>query len=147
LNIVVSIQIIALSHFEHTRSVRPSTLLNGYLVFSSVLDLAQLRTLYLLKDALPIAALFSASVGLKLVMLVIESQTKTNNLKPEYRNLPPETTSGIINRSFLWWLNEIFRLGSKGIISKNDLFELDPNLATENVGTDMREAWEKRCTF
>lgn len=144
LNLVASILIVGLSQFEYSRSVRPSTLLSGYLLLSSVLDCAQLRTLYLLGQTNPIAHVFSASWALRLVMLVVESHDKTSCLKPQYQSLPPESKSGIINRSFLWWLNQLFSIGFKGIMSESDLFELDPNLAAENVGGTMREAWEKR---
>ncbi|KAG0653052.1 abc multidrug transporter B [Hyphodiscus hymeniophilus] len=77
-------------------------------------------------------------------MLAVESQRKTSCLKPEYQCLPPESTSGIINRSLLWWLNSLFRVGLKGIISQDDLFELDSELKSDNVGRKLREAWEKR---
>lgn len=146
LNLVASSLITALSHFEHRRSSRPSTLLSGYLLLSLLLDSAQLRTLYLLGH-IPIAHVFSASWVVRLVMLVIESQDKTSCLKPEYQSLPPEARSGIINRSFLWWLNNLFAIGSKGVISENDLFELDPKLSADNVGRELREAWEKRSTW
>lgn len=147
LNLVISVQLVALSYFEHSRSVKPSTLLVGYLLFSWILDVAQLRTLYLLGQLSGIAALFSASWGLRLVMLVVESHEKVPCLRLEHQNLSPETTSGIVNRSFLWWLNKIFRIGSRGIISEDDLFELEPNLAAENVGGKIKDAWEKRCMF
>jgi ATP-binding cassette subfamily C (CFTR/MRP) protein 1 len=122
-------------------------LLSGYLLFSGLLDCAQLRTLYLLNQTNPIPDVFTASWVLKLAMLAVESRQKTSCFKPQYQGLPPESTSGIINRSFLWWLNELFRRGFKGIISESDLFALDPNMAAENIGRKMLEAWEKRGMF
>lgn len=142
-NLLASISMVGMSHLEHRRSIRPSTLLCGYLLLSVVLDSAQLRTLYLLGQ-IPIDYLFSASWVIKMVMLIVESQEKTACLKPEHQSLPPESRSGIINRSFLWWLNQLFSIGSQGIISETDLFELDSKLAADNVGKKMLEAWETR---
>jgi ATP-binding cassette subfamily C (CFTR/MRP) protein 1 len=101
----------------------------------------------MLDVGVPISATFLVIVGLKILMLLIESRGKTNYLKPDYQSLPPEATSGIINRSLLWWLNDVFKTGSKGIISQGDLFELDPKLASENAGRNMRDAWENRRMY
>ena len=144
LNLVGSVVICGLSHLEHTRSVRPSTLLCGYLFLSSLLDCAQLRTLYLKGQADPVADVFAANWILRLVLLFVESCSKTAYFKPGYQTLPPESTSGIVNRSLLWWLNRLFSIGSRGIISESDLFELDSSLVSESVCRQMREAWEKR---
>jgi ATP-binding cassette subfamily C (CFTR/MRP) protein 1 len=144
LDLVTSSLICGLSHLEHSRSVRPSSLLSGYLLLSPLLDCAQLRTLFILGKISPMAILFAASWGLKLVMLVVESQEKTSCLKTEYQSLPPELTSGIINRSLLWWLNGLFKTGHRGKITESDLFELDPALTAEHLGSNLQDAWDRR---
>lgn len=65
----------------------------------------------------------------------------------KYRDLPIETTSGIINRSFMWWINSLVVKGSKNLLSLRDLFELDRGITAEVVAERMRVAWESRCKF
>jgi len=83
----------------------------------------------------------------KFVLLLLESSEKRTYLNPEYQNLPLETTSGIINRSFLWWINGLFVQGSRRLLSLKDLLDLDEVLTAERVSGRLREAWELRCKF
>jgi len=142
---VTSILICGLSHLEQSRSVRPSTLLNGYLLISILLDCAQLRTQFLLNEFFRTAVLFVTIWALKLVMLIVESQEKSSCLKAEYQGLPPESKSGIISQSLLWWLNDLFKMGYRGIITEQDLFGLDQDLTAERVGSNLQDAWD-RCS-
>src|SRR5699024_10490853 len=111
LNVIVAIQLVVLSWMEDGRSIRPSSMLRSYLAITVVLDIAQARTLWLRRLKTPIAAVFTATVAVKAVMLLLESRKKTRYLKQAHADLPPEATSGIIIRSFLWWLNDLFRRG------------------------------------
>lgn len=127
--------------------MRPSSLLTIYLLLSALIDCAQMRTLFILNHPAFIADLFAICLGLKLVMLIVESQENTSCLKSEYKQLPPESKSGIINRSLLWWLNGLFGIGYRAPLTEDNLPELDPGLRAKVVGNQMQNAWERRSTL
>ncbi|MCJ1311900.1 hypothetical protein MMC25_005573 [Agyrium rufum] len=142
---IVSLAIIALSHVEHNRSIRPSTLLNVYLLFSLLFDVIQARTLYLMKESSSISGIFTASIGLKLALLILETQEKRPILRDPYRRLSPEATSGIFSRSFFWWLNGLFIEGFRSILTFESLFDIDAELDSRPLRDRMQEAWDQRC--
>jgi ATP-binding cassette, subfamily C (CFTR/MRP), member 1 len=65
-----------LSYIEHTRSVRPSTILNVYLLFSTLFDIVKAGTLWLRSGSHYIAAAFTSSLSLKTILLILESMEK-----------------------------------------------------------------------
>ncbi|KAH7319081.1 putative ATP-binding cassette transporter [Rhexocercosporidium sp. MPI-PUGE-AT-0058] len=125
INLVVDLEVPFLSYLEHVRSIKPSSVLTVFLLLSILLDLPQARTLYLQHDKNAIAALFSAIIGLKLVLLLLEVQNKRSYLRNPYKSLGREPTSGILNRSFFWWINGLFVTGYRGLITFDDLESLD----------------------
>ncbi|KAH8879372.1 ABC transporter [Thozetella sp. PMI_491] len=143
-NLLVAIQLAALSWLEDSRSVRPSTLLTLYLFSTIILDLAQARSLWLLGNDNTLAGLFSANLAVKLALLILEAQQKRDYLKQPYQNLSPESTSGIISRSFLFWINVLFQRGFRTSISSEDLFPLDEDLSSEKLKARLQDAWNKR---
>ena len=144
INLVVALEVPLLSYLEHVRSIKPSSVLTVFLLLSTLLDLPQARTLYLQHDHNAIAALFSAIIGLKLVLLLVEVQNKRSHLRNPYKSLGREPTSGILNRSFFWWINGLFVTGYRGLITFNDLESLDESLASKSLGYRMQRIWESR---
>lgn len=96
---------------------------------------------------IPIAAVQSAITGIKLAVLLLEMREKNSYLQFPYREYPPEATSGIINLSFVWWINQLFVMGYRKLIGKQDLFELDPRLASGPAGEQLKRVWEKHGLF
>lgn len=111
-----------LSYVEHTRSVRPSTIINVYLFFTSLFDCAIARTLWLLDGAHAVARLFTAATSAKALILVSEAWEKRSILRVQYRDLSPETTSGILGRSVFWWINPLMKLGFSNFLTEHDLY-------------------------
>jgi ATP-binding cassette subfamily C (CFTR/MRP) protein 1 len=144
-NLLLSMLILPLSYFEDSRSIRPSNLLNVYFLFSLLFEVAQARSLYLLGNIIVITELFSAQLGLKVVLLILEAQNKRKYLKPEYQQLSPEATGGIISRSLFWWLNDLFWKGSQGLVKFEDLYDLDYKLGGQIAGNKMKKSWADRC--
>jgi hypothetical protein len=107
-----------------------------------VFDATQIRTLWL-THRVAIAAVQSAILGAKLAMLILETREKTSYLKSPYKEYPPEATCGILNLSFVWWLNRLFLTGCRKIIGSTDLFDLEPGLSSGNTGERLKRAWEK----
>jgi hypothetical protein len=112
--------ILGLSYAEERKSARPSTLLNVYLLFSSLFDATQVRTLWL-TYRIHVAAVESASIGVKTMMLVFEAQPKRPYLKPPYKDYAPEEISGILHLSRVWRLNSRFITGFRKLMTMQDL--------------------------
>lgn len=138
--------VIALSWFEHNKAIRPSTLLNLYLLFSIIFDVVQVRTLYLRHDDSAILGLFTASISIKTILLLLEARTKRGYLKHPYNKFSPETTSGIFNHSFFWWLSPVLTTGFKNILTVNDLVATDQELLSESLQNQMQSSWNK-CRY
>ena len=134
--------IIGLSYVEDIKSTSPSSLLTVYLLLSILFDATQIRTLWLTHRVV-IAATQSAILGTKLTMFILETREKTSYLKSPYKEYPPEATCGIVNLSFVWWLNRLFLTGCRKIIGSRDLFALEPGLTSGNTGEMLKRAWEK----
>ncbi|KAJ5893959.1 hypothetical protein N7495_005650 [Penicillium taxi] len=136
----------ALSFAEHTRSVRPSFILNAYLFCSLLFDIARARTIWLrsvdtLGDHLAIVT--TVSVALKALLLVLEAVEKRHILRPDYVNYPSEALAGFYNRAFFFWLNPLFLRGYKNALSLKDLFVLDDELSSERLLSSFEEKWSK----
>ncbi|KIY02825.1 uncharacterized protein Z520_01290 [Fonsecaea multimorphosa CBS 102226] len=132
-----------LSCFEHSRSVTPSTIIGLYLIVSFLFGAVQMRTFYLLPGyaAKNIANLLSLSLAIKFGVLVTEAVEKRGILLDPYRDLPPEATSGVYNRSVFWWLNPLLRLGFGKTLKLDDLYDLDDKLVSANVAARFGQAW------
>ncbi|CAH0054441.1 unnamed protein product [Clonostachys solani] len=133
-----------LSFFEHSRSVRPSNLLNLYLAFSILLDVAQCRTLWLRDGNVSVAAVFTVGVVLKLAFLGVEMIEKRSILKAPYSLYPPEAIAGLLNRSVFWWINSLLISGSSSTLRLDDLFVLDSKLRSENIQPGFQHQWESK---
>ncbi|RDW80919.1 hypothetical protein BP5796_05617 [Coleophoma crateriformis] len=93
------------------------------------------------------SASINVSLSMKFLLLVLESQSKKAILKPKYRKLSPESTSGILNRSFMWWLNGLFLQDSKRLLTESMLYDLDEDLATQASGDRLQKAWDTCSQF
>lgn len=133
-----------LAQMEHRRSVRPSTVISAYLAFTILLDLAQARTLWLVGLSTPIATTFTTRLASKLVLVALEAQSKGHVLKPEYQELPPEATAGIISKSLQFWLNSLFVTGFRAKLTVDHLSRLDPDLAGAHLSHKFKNAWMSR---
>lgn len=142
LGLASSAIIIGLSYVEDIKSTRPSSLLTLYLLLSILFDATQIRTLWLTHRA-AIAAVQSAVLVTKITMLLLENREKTSYLKSPYKEYPPEATCGIVNLSFVWWLNRLFLAGCRKIIGSRDLFALEPGLSSGSTGERLKKSWEK----
>lgn len=145
LKLLVLLVVPALSYLEDRRSIQPSTILNVYLLLSLIVELLQTGTIYLQGSRYINPITIFANVGLHIILLILEAQNKRAYLRPEYQHLPPEATSGIMSRTSFWWINELFHKGSRGLITFDDLYDLDPMLGGDNVGRRMAKSWNERC--
>ena len=133
----------ALSHMEHLRSVRPSLIINLYIFFTLPLDAARARTLWLRGQSLDLAAAFTSTVSIKLVVLIVEAFEKRAILLAQYRDVSPEATSGIYSRSLFWWVNPLLRDGFRKVLTDEDLYPVDDNMRSEVVEQRLKKQWAK----
>jgi ATP-binding cassette subfamily C (CFTR/MRP) protein 1 len=144
IGLIAALLVLFLSYAEHARSVRPSSLLNVYLLLTLTFDIAQARTLFL-RSNISIASVFVAAMAGKLLLLLLEVRSKRVFLKYPYNQLPTESTSGIFNRSYFWWLNPLFVRAFRSLLSFEDLPEIDVDLSSMRLGKLFQRAWDKRC--
>jgi ATP-binding cassette, subfamily C (CFTR/MRP), member 1 len=133
--------IAALSYVEHTRSVKPSIILNGYLFFSILLDIPLVRTFWIRPGFHAIAGVFTAALGTKATLLVLEETPKS--LLVGEKSAPKETVAGVISRSVLWWCNKLLLTGSRLVIGVDDLGSIDDKFDSKKLLEQLETEWEK----
>ena len=132
-----------LSYFEHSRSVRPSFIINLYLLISIPFDVARSRTLWLSgRELQSIALVLTISTVVKAGVLVLEASNKRAILLARYQDLPPEATSNVYSRSIFWWLNPLLRTGFVKTLLLDDLYDMDPDLQANNLLRTFQRAWD-----
>jgi ATP-binding cassette subfamily C (CFTR/MRP) protein 1 len=143
LSFSASLALLYLSTLEHTRSVRPSSIINIYTLFSLLLDTPQARTLWIRRFPMPLPAIFIAGMALKALVLFLEARSKRKWLLHPYRVHAPEILVSIYNRTVLWWLNPLFLEGYQGIISFDRLFSIDKGLASSELERKFFRHWRQ----
>ncbi|KAK2049863.1 ABC transporter [Colletotrichum somersetense] len=123
LSLLASLGVGLLSWLSHEWSLRPSFVLSIYLFLSTLLDTARARTLA--------------------VMVLLESTEKRRILVPRHKGYSKEVTSGTFNRSVFFWLTLLFVNGYRNILRLDDLYPLDPELASGPVYRKLADAWNK----
>lgn len=146
LTFAVSLAFVALLHVEHTRSPRPSTLICIYLLFSTIFDGVLVRTIFLSGQDTSIAAVICCTIGFKLLLLWLEATNKTSYLRPSLKSLSPEATAGVIDWTFLWWLNHIFVVGYQKLMTMEDLYAVPQDMETSILGERLHDCWNTKSS-
>ncbi|KAF5977902.1 Canalicular multispecific organic anion transporter 2 [Fusarium coicis] len=139
LGLIESFALAALSFVEHRNSRKPSKLLGAFLVITIILDIALVRTLWI-RSMQSIAGVFTASFVIKTILLILEEAPKTMLGEKEKIH---ETSSGVVSRSFFWWLNGLFLQGHRTILETEDLQTIDPKFDTDHVSAPLEKQWER----
>ncbi|RYC61385.1 hypothetical protein CHU98_g4815 [Xylaria longipes] len=130
---VASVALLALSHIDHVRSARTSDVLGLYLVVTSLLRAAVVRTYWYLDGFHTIASLTLASLLVQLSILVLESCSKRRWLVDGSRGGTPEESASFLSRSLLAWVNSLFFEGYRKQLTDSDLRIIDISLKTTEV--------------
>ncbi|KAJ5803205.1 ABC multidrug transporter [Penicillium pulvis] len=142
LNLVSALFMLTLSVVDHSRSPRPSILLSTYLFLTLLLDAAQARTLFLSSDDKPeltYSSIFCASIALKTGILLLEARQKTKWITWDKQKHSPEETSGIFSLGVFFWLNKMFFVGYKNILTIEDLYPLDSSFNAQVLHEDFKK--------
>jgi ATP-binding cassette, subfamily C (CFTR/MRP), member 1 len=147
--LIESFALAALSFVEHRNSRKPSKLIGTFLVITIILDIALVRTFWI-RSMRSIASVFTAFFAIKTILLILEETPKTRLDEKENTN---ETSSGVVNRSFFWWLNGLFLQGHRTILETEDLQAIDSKFDTDHVSAPLEKQWGRgkprllKCTF
>ncbi|KAK4233348.1 putative ABC multidrug transporter [Achaetomium macrosporum] len=131
LKLVSALFMTTLSVLDHSRSPRPSVLLNLYLALTLLLDAAQARTLFLSSDdksEITYSSIFISAIAVKAAILFLEARHKSRWVSWDAKKHSPEETSGIFSLGVYFWLNRMFLAGYKKILTLEDLYPLDSSL-------------------
>lgn len=143
LSFAASVSLLGLSYAEHVYSYRPSTVLNLFLLFSILFDGARTRTLWLQGYNRSAAIAAIVATVLKIVILAVEAIEKRGFLRPQYRALPPEVTSGIFSRWAFWWQLPLFRAGFSKKLEIEALFPLGKHFKSSYLQHQLQTRWAK----
>lgn len=146
-HLVAAVAACIVSFLEHGRSVKPSDLLLIYLAASIFNDIIQAGLLYVAWNLCNPIGLPLATFVVKSVLLVVESQPKTDILRKPYDKLGPEDTSGVFGLVFFWWANHLLWLGNTKILSSEDLPAMQTDLDALKIRGQMQAQWDKRSKF
>ncbi|PYH92309.1 multidrug resistance-associated protein [Aspergillus ellipticus CBS 707.79] len=144
LELLAALAIVVLVDLEHVRTIRPSFLLSAYLFVTLLLDLARVRTAWLISDSRAYSACLATSVALRLLLLVLENVEKRKWLLPDEKNRSVESVSGPFNRGLFAWLNGLLRRGYTVLLTGDTLPAIHEKLASSNLANRFSDAWT-RC--
>ena len=134
LAIIAGLFMLLTSFLDHGRSARPSALLGVYLLLTILFDAAQTRTLWNAGSDKPFAAIFSASLALKVIIFALELCSKSPWIDQFTKPfLPPEATSNIFGMAFYYWLRGLLWRGFKQNLALDDLYPLNRDVSVEKA--------------
>ncbi|OTA04131.1 MRP-type ABC transporter [Trichoderma parareesei] len=147
-SLVACLGLCPLVFLGHTRSVRPSDLSILYLCVTLACDSVDLWTIVYQDAAASVALpdLLPAIVNicLKLVLVVVESQRKDKILRDGSEKWSEEELSGILSRTFFWWINSILAQGRRNILTEDSLPPIGAQLSSKLLRHQASVAWDQR---
>ncbi|KAK8054682.1 hypothetical protein PG994_009749 [Apiospora phragmitis] len=145
LSLVTGLSLALLSHLEHAKSIRPSFIINTYLIATIVFDIARVRTQWLSqRNGDAVAGVLTTSLAIKCVMAVLESIGKQSLLLEPDHHFSLESTSGVVSRSWFWWLNSLLFAGFRKVLSLEDLPSIHEKVNPERLSQRIHATW-KNC--
>lgn len=119
----------------------PSSVLLTYLFFSLMFDITRCRTMWLVVPYSALVSLFTTSVALKSILLLLESIEKGKYLPSSFAHYRPEELSSILNRAVYYWLNRLMIFGSRNVLASSELYELKKSMASKDLGLSFIDRW------
>ena len=145
LEFLAALAIVTLSRHEHERAVRPSHLLQFFLLVLLLCDAVRLRTLFLMQYPAGLVTPASIHAFLTGLLLLLESLDKRELLYSDQdRSLPPEELVGLFGKRLFWYLNDLFREGYRKILKPSDLSNIDADLASQERDIQFQQVWARQ---
>ncbi|KAB5547143.1 canalicular multispecific organic anion transporter 1 [Coniochaeta sp. 2T2.1] len=126
-SLVATVFIPLVSHVEHLKSVRPSSLLVVFLSLTSLFEATRVRT-HWLSENVSLAVALSVALGIRLVALYLEAQSKSGLLLARDEKIADEVLAGPISRTVFHWLNGLMTSGYRKLLGHNDFGPVDDRL-------------------
>jgi ATP-binding cassette subfamily C (CFTR/MRP) protein 1 len=145
LDVLASITFIPLSYLEDDRKLRPSSSLVLYLGASIFCNFVSLWESFKKNGSQAIDLQSASIIILKLLLCGLESSSERPFGDSCNQNIAPEAYSGIINRTFFWWLNDLFRKATIRRITLDDMHPLEEDMKSQTLSSRMNMAWKTRC--
>lgn len=136
-SLIATIFIPLVSHFEHLKSLRPSTLLVLFLSLTCLVEATRIRT-YWLSEEVALAATLSVALGIRLIALYFEALNKRGLILAHDEKVPVELLAGPISRTVFYWLNGLMASGYRGVLQPEDFGPIDDRLLTARLRPNFR---------
>jgi ATP-binding cassette, subfamily C (CFTR/MRP), member 1 len=98
-------------HLEHSRTYKPSCLLQTYLVVILLANTYHLRLIWILRREFGIFTLSLAQIAVLAILLIVESMHKKSFSIASQEKTSPEDFNGIFGERLFLWLVPLFRRG------------------------------------
>lgn len=144
--VVNTLSLLATSWLEHSRTVRPSAIIQLFLFFSLLFTAPRVRTFWLLEGPSQhvVASLVTAALAVQFVVLQVESVPKwTHVVSVVPESIAPEERQGVFSRVFFWWLMPLFLAGYQRDLAMDDLCQIDDDLQGRILHDRLQEQWQK----
>lgn len=132
------------SFFEHGRNIRPSTAVTMYLLLNILSSIVRAGLRFVSWNLCHISSLSLAIFVARIILFVIENQSKRPILQIKYNQLSPEETAGFLDRIFYWWVNKILKTGYSKNLSLADIPRLNKDVDATRICTTMQIEWQKK---
>ncbi|KAF2149258.1 P-loop containing nucleoside triphosphate hydrolase protein [Myriangium duriaei CBS 260.36] len=126
-----SLVCMALSHLEHFRSVRPSVLLQLYLLVAITVDAVHLRTVWIRSGDVALKAVCFGQLISGLAFLASESSEKASILSAANTVRSPQDVNSLFSQRLFLWLNRLFVTGYRKVLAPQDLYDIDQDLSSQ----------------
>ncbi|OAA60152.1 ABC transporter, transmembrane domain, type 1 [Cordyceps fumosorosea ARSEF 2679] len=149
LSLIATCAAVALSWLQHHRSEQPSTTLTLYLSALVLLDVARVRTLWLIPESSAAASMRTIALLLTAAVLVLESTGKRASLRqPEkLAHSGPEPFIGFWGiTGYVWVLGTLSR-GYRNYLCVEDLPELDYRISADRLHKELQSNLKKANLF
>ncbi|KAF2150069.1 hypothetical protein K461DRAFT_296458 [Myriangium duriaei CBS 260.36] len=142
---VTSLICLGLSYLEHFRSIRPSVLLQLYLMVAVIVEAVHLRTVWIRNSNVLLRAVCFGQLASCAAFLASESVEKESILLSRIKRSPQDVNDLFSQRMFLW-LNNLFMTGYRKILAPRDLYSIDEELASPESQRQFRLTWLVQTT-
>lgn len=120
--------------------------MTSYLAIAILSDVIQGGLLYVAWNLCNPEGLASAIFATKIVLLILELQTKRSILREPHDKLSPEETAGFFGVAFFWWVNKVLKTGYSNVLSLDNMPPLGKSLDVVKTRQAMQREWDKRST-
>lgn len=128
---------------EHYKLMQPSFTVSFYIIASMFLDAARARS-FSMRPGLEVASGLMASVAaLKFALAILLEVPKQLTPELETKKVVQELTGGLVNRSFMAWINTLLLVGFRRNLRLEDLDALDETYLARHLDQEFTKLWDK----